>query len=150
MYKLDICKECSLTFILSVQALLSRRGLQKSKQKQLVLHRTQTSRWWCLTFDPLMVGRRKKSTWTLLHLWPYWILLSTVIFAIRNSFKVLTFWVLTKRSPWTLRHLCPCRTCWYYFCHMKYFQILTFFDHWALIGRSDEDVTVDTFASLSM
>ena len=65
-------------------------------------------------------------------------------------------WPLTPhqvapRSMWTLLHICPCLSCWHcYFCHLKHFHILTFFDLWSLIGRSHKEVTVDTFASLSM
>ncbi len=32
------------------------------------------------------------------------------------------------------------------FFHLKSFQILTFFDLWPLNGKSDKEVTVDTFA----
>ena len=57
----------------------------------------------------------------------------------------------TTRSPWTILYVCPCptgRPC--YFCHLKQFLILTFFDLWHLNSRSDEEVTVDTFDCLSM
>ena len=66
-----------------------------------------------LTFDPLSVGRTKRSQWTLLHLRPR-----------------LTHWPL-------------------YFCHLTHFVIWPFFDLWPLNCRSDKEVTVDTFASLS-
>ncbi len=48
---------------------------------------------------------------------------------------------MSTRCP-SYRH-CIC-------CHLKYFGILNFFDLWPLNGRSDEEVTVVTFACLSI
>ncbi len=57
-----------------------------------------------------------------------------------------------RRWLWhTSKHIYSCLSCRHcYFCHLKYFQALNFFDLWPLIGRSDEEVTVDTIACLSM
>ena len=108
-------------------------------------------------------------TWPLTPLWyvkqqghcgHFWLYVYAqqvfVTFVISNSFKILTFvpsmvgW--TMRSMWTLLHACLCPTGWFfcYFCQLKYFQILTFFDLWFLNGRLDNEVTMDTFACLSV
>ena len=108
-----------------------------------------------LTFDPLSVGRTKRSPWTLLRLrprlthWPFY-------FCHLTHFVIwpfLTFDPLsvgrTKRSPWTLLHLRPRLTHWpFYFCHLTHFVIWPFFDLWPLNRRSDKEVTVDTYACL--
>ena len=160
-----------------------------------------------LTFDPLSVGRTKRSQWTLLHLcprvthWPFYFCHLTHLY-----FDFLTFDPLsvgrTKRSPWTLLHLRPRLTHWpfnfchlthlliwpfltfdpltighwgrscmfaqhqhidtvnidtgdptptrwhCYFCHLTHFVIWPFSDLWPLNRRSDEEVTVDTYACL--
>ena len=44
----------------------------------------------------------------------------------------------TKRSLWTLTHVCPIATHWHcYFCHLTHFVIWPFFDLWPLtVGRT--------------
>ena len=66
-----------------------------------------------LTFNPLTVGRTKRSPWTPLHVYP--------------KANLLTPLVLQFNDVWNL----------------------TFFDLWPLNRRSDEEVTVKTFACLS-
>ncbi len=57
---------------------------------------------------------------------------------------------LQMSSP-PLLDVCPFPTGWHcFFHHLKYFQILIFFDLWHLNGKSDKEVTVYTFACLSM
>ena len=83
--------------------------------------------------------------------------IDTVNFVIWHCFQFnlsLTFDPLsvgrTKWSPWTLLHLRPRLTHWpFYFCHLAHFVIWPFFDLWPLNCRTDKEITVDTFASLS-
>ena len=67
----------------------------------------------------------------------------------------LTFWPLTvgltKRSPWTLLHVWPWWTCWnIQFYDLTLFEIWPFFDLLTPNCRSDKEVTVDTFACLTV
>ena len=125
-------------------------------------HLTHFVIWPFLTFDPLSVGRTKRSPWTLLHHrprlthWPFHFC-HLKHFVIWPFFDLsLTFlWPLTpyrgrrKRSLWTLMHVCPTPTHWHcYFCHLTHFVTWPFFDLWPLNRRLDEEVTVDTYACL--
>ena len=82
--------------------------------------------------------------------------IDNVNFGIRHFFQFdlsLTFDPLsvgrTKRSPWTLLHVCPTLTHWSFnFCHLTHFVICLFFDLWPFNRWSDKEVTVDTYACL--
>ncbi len=75
----------------------------------------------------------------------------SVAFVIRDLWPLTPLTVgWTTRSMWTLcMSVCAQHVDTYFF-HLKYFQILTFFDLWPLNGISNEEVNWTIFVSLSI
>ena len=81
------------------------------------------------SFDPLSVGRTKRSPRTLLHLrprvahWPFYFCHLTHFIIWPLTFDLLTVGQ-TKRSQWILLHVCSTPTHWSFnFCHLTHFVI---------------------------